>query len=598
MKLLREKEERLIKAGGKEFDREVQALQGEIDEVEGQIRSGLAQLILGAAEVIDAGVDVLALLDIIFAKAAFGLRFNGAFPQISNNGEIAVEEFIHPVLAMHDGFSLSAGPGRAGHVTPVDLFLSKERGKRALLISGPNGGGKTLSMKSFGLVGVLTKIGIPIPIAENAPRPRIDFIDEVLVNVGDKQNVIQGESTWTSLLNSCSRMIETVQSNKDRSYLVLLDELGSGTDPNAGGAVAQAILEEFMTVSGCQIVATTHSPQLKTLSYDSDDYSCATVLLEMDSTEEYKKPTFRLEYGIIGESYALGAASRCNPPLAESLLARASQLLAEESQEGSSKTRGDYIQALTNSMEDQVERTKRELMKAEKHARDSQLCRKAMLSLAASYETQLDRLERRLDDCYRQLREDDSKDDLEVIGDTLAELKIAKKQILSQQELLRRKGLKLLPTSYALSAGESVIVVASESEWDGRTVQVIADGTLDSSLGPTEVLVRASTSFEAWDSMFADDNLVGDGIDRMEDRPWIVQRHELAIWDYDSIWEEDGYGGSMMKATSVPDSKRRLNSLLSTLKSDTSLSNPTKGTNIKNSFASARARKAATKKKK
>lgn len=584
----------MTKAGGKEFDREVLELQAEIDEVEAQIRSGLAQLILGVAEVIDVGIDVLALLDVIFAKAAFGLSFNGAFPRISDQGEIAVERFIHPVLAMNDGYSLSASSGQAGHVTPVGLFLTQEHGKRALLISGPNGGGKTLSMKSFGLVSVLTKIGIPIPTETTTMRPRVDFIDEVLINVGDKQNVIQGESTWTSLLNSCSRMIETVQSNRDRSYLVLLDELGSGTDPDAGGAVAQAILEEFMAVPNCQIVATTHSPRLKTLSYDSDNYSCATVLLEMDSTEEYKKPTFRLEYGIIGESYALGAASRCNPPLAESVLARASQLMAEESREGSAKVRGDYIQALTRSMEDQVERMNRDQMMIEKHARDSQLCRRAMLSLAASYETQLDRLEQRLGDCYRQLREDEKKGDLEVIGDTLAELKIAKKRIMTQQELLREKGLKLLPMSYKLSPGESVVVIASDNEWEGSTVQVIADASSDDTLGATEILVGASTSFEAWDNLFAEDNMN----DPVKDRPWIMQRHELAIWDYDSIWEGEDYDiGPAVKATSVPDSKRRLSSILSTLKSDTtSIQSPserTKGSKIKKSFASARARKAA-----
>ncbi len=591
MKLLRDKEDRILKAGGKEFDSEVLALQIEIESVESQIRGGLAQLVLGATDVIDAGLDVLARLDVIFAKAAFGQKMNGAFPRISKEGTIAVDRFVHPVLALSDGFATVARKGQPGYVMPIDLRLSSENGQRALLISGPNGGGKTLSMKSFGLVCILTKIAIPISVANDAARPRVDFVDNIMINVGDKQNVIHGESTWTSLMNSCAKMLETVRSNQKKSHLVLLDELGSGTDPEAGGAVAQAILEEFMTVSGCHIVATTHSPRLKTLSYETENFACATVLLEMDGSEQYKKPTFRLAYGIIGESYALGAASRSQPSLPESVLSRASELMAEEA---TTSSRRDYIQALTSSMEVQLKLMVEERMEAERYSHESLLCRQAMLSLAASYETHLDRLQQRLDDCYCRLRDDHDKSDVEVIGDTIAQIKLAKKQIKSQQELLREKGLKLLPTSYVLSLGESVVIVSGDSEWDGVTVQVVADATTDSTLTATEVLVRRSSSFLAWGPT--------EEINAKQDYPWLVQRHELAIWDYDSMWEEENYEDALVKATSVPNSKQRLNSILSTLKSDTLVGpdsrGPVKGSKIKKSFLSARARRAASPNKK
>lgn len=197
-------------------------------------------------------------------------------------------------------------------------------------------------------------------------------------------------------------------------------------------------------------------------------------------------------------------------------------------------------------------------------------------------------------------------DDLELVGETISEIRLAKKQVLSQKELLSERGLKLLPTSYELKVGESVVIVAP-GEWDGSTATVAADATKDDTLGPTEVLVQPSSSLFAWDDMMFDATTSNGDDSSMVDRPLIVQRHELAIWDYASIWEE---AESEMVATSIPDSKRRLSSLLSTLKSEDKSANqqkqqhtvgktlqaPNNGGN--NSFTSSRERKASNKGKK
>ena len=591
----------MIKAGAKEFDKDLLELQEEINNIEAQIRVGLSQLILSVADVIDKGLDMVARLDTIFAMAAFGLKTNGAVPMIQHEGTIDVNGFVHPVLTSNDGYSASAAPGRSGRVTPIDLKLSSEQGCRALVISGPNGGGKTLSMKSFGIVCILAKLGIPIPMASGAKRPRVDFVDNIFINVGDKQNLMQGESTWTSLLNSCSRMIEAVRSRSGESHLVLLDELGSGTDPEAGGAIAQAILEEFLSIQGCQVVATTHSPRLKALSFDSDHFSCASVLLETHGAEKYNRPTFRLEYGVIGESYAIGAASRCTPKLPDTILSRASQLLSQDEENEDGMNRGDYMQALLKSMEEQITRANEERERAENFTREVQLCREAMVSLASSYETHLERLEQRLEDCYLRLREDKSRADLEVIGDTLAELRVNKKRIKSQREILQEKGLMQLPSSYDLSVGESVVIIGSGNDWEASPVQVVADGTKDLTLSRTEVMVQASSSCVDWDDMFADDYSSSLFSARSETRKWVVQRHELAIWNFDSSWE--GNSSVAPRSTSIDNSKQRLKSLLSSLKSNTAdsrtvMSGPSKPTKIKKSFLSGRARKAAISKKK
>ena len=594
MDVLRKKEEKLLNKGGKALDREIIAIQNEIDDVQSQIRAGLAQSLISVSGVIDDGMDVLARLDVTFAKAAYGALLNGKIPRVSSEGMISVNGFVHPVLATNDGFSSYACPKESGRVVPIDLKLSSDDGDRTLLISGPNGGGKTLSMKSFGLVSILTKIGIPIPLSQEKGRPRVDFFDFLLVNVGDQQSVVDGESTWTATLNSCASIIEEVKCNitqsSQNSYLVLLDELGSGTDPEAGGAVAQAILEQLMEVPTCQIVATTHSPRLKALSYESARFGCATVLLQDDECSEYKRPSFRLEYGLIGESYALGAASRCTPTLPEAVLKRASQLMTQTLEEGDSA--GEYIRALTNSMEEQVERANKSRIEIEEGTRDTYRCRAAMMSLASSYENHLARLEQRLEDCYQKLKHQEE-DELELVGETLRELRVVKKQILSQRELLKERGLKVIPSSYALRAGESVVVI-TEDGWDGTTVEVIADSSTDDTLAPTEVLVQPASSFLAWDNMFGEDDASSDPT--VERKPLIFQRHELAIWDYDSVWEDDAAMTS--SATSVPDSKRKLNSLLSSLNSNSSPTNERTGEKkpkTKKSFLSARARKAASK---
>jgi dsDNA-specific endonuclease/ATPase MutS2 len=605
---LRDKETLLLKKGGKSMDRDILSIQEEIEEVEFQIRMGLAQSILGRSDILDHGLDCIARLDTLFARAAFGVSLNGLVPKISHEGVISVSGFLHPILATNDGFSLDANAGETGEVVPVDLELCSEAGKRALIISGPNGGGKTLSMKSFGVVSIMARLGIPIPLSESSQqRPRVDYFDDILVDVGDQQNVLGGESTWTAKLNSWASIISKLgnmnrpSNSSDQptpsSSLVLLDELGSGTDPEAGGAVAQAILEELMAFPTCHVVATTHSPRLKSLSYQSSQFNCATMLLDGNDANGSRRPNFRLAYGLIGESHAMVAASRCSPALPESVLSRASELMIEGSNddEDSLGSKSSYISALTSSMEELVERATRERQATEQDAKASAQCRNAMLILATSYENHLARLEQRVENCYAKLTQQ-TDDDLELVGETLSELRVVIKQVQSQQELLREKGLKLIPSSYNLQPGESVVVLA-QGQWEGATVKVVETSESDDRLSPTEILVKPSTSLLSWDDMFDENAEIG--MDLMMDRPIIVQRHDLAIWDYDSVWDYEVKIDAPVTATSVSDSKRRLNSALSTLKTESSLttkSSLTKSSET-SSFTSSRERKASKNKK-
>ena len=614
--------------GRKELDQDIIEIKEEIEQVEQEIRMGLVSQIQSVTSIIDHGLDCVARLDVLFSKAAFAKRVNGIIPQVGNEGKVDVTNFVHPILlnrvidntASNTGknnnnestLSLESNMGLANtctkksnaslSVVPINLHLSSDAGERALIISGPNGGGKTISMKSFGLVCILCNLGIPIPVSSVLPspsQPRVDFFNNIFVDAGDRQSVVEGESTWTAKINACASIIDQVR-NRDTSQtsIVLLDELGGGTDPEAGGAIAQAVLENLIKVDQCRIIATTHSPRLKALSYEDSDFGCATMLLQRDESEAYQMPTFCLEYGLIGESCALGAASRSKPTLPEDVLNRATELMSSNDSESGN---GSYMRALSSSLEKQVGMANQAKDEANKAAIDVARCRKAMMSLAAAYDGQLAQLEKKIENCYQQLlkaAEKEKLDDLTIVGATLSELRVVQKQVKSQKDILAERGLKALQDSCELKVGDSVVIIAP-GEWDGTSAHVVGTSVEYSNLAATQVYVEPTSSF----GMF-DDSGLGSG--PLNDRPLMFQRHELAVWAYDATWDYDDVDVTA-SVTSVANSKRQLTSLLSNLKSSdppfsktvNSKQNRSKSVSrTKKAFTSSRERRAANKKNK
>jgi hypothetical protein len=204
---------------------------------------------------------------------------------------------------------------------------------------------------------------------------------------------------------------------------VLIDELGSGTDPAAGGAIGQAILEKLLENESCRIVSSTHSPRLKALSFNDVRFSCATVLLARGDGD-YKLPSYQLQYGLIGDSYALGAASWADPPLPDDVIARAASLLATSSGDGDNMT-GAILLALTNSLERQVDEAIQDGRQAEDAKYDSTACSDAMLTMARAYDNRYTDMEKRLEQSIVRRLKDDDDDSVEAIGDTLATLRVA-----------------------------------------------------------------------------------------------------------------------------------------------------------------------------
>lgn len=555
----------------------------EIEARETEIKDGLVRIICSQLQTIDEGLEKAGRIDACFAKAAFSEVFGGRIPSMDFSGCMNVKQFMHPLLMQ-----------RMEHVdmvVPIDLQMSDN--KRILIVSGANGGGKTIALKAFGIASVFSKTGVPIPISRRTvEHPRVIFFDEIHVSIGDGQDPENGQSTFTAQLTKYSSILARVirESNKDgtmsesgsfesSTHLIMMDELGAGTEANAGGAIAEAVLEKLSSISTCRVVATTHSKRLKSLSFEGEKYECAAVLLKPNEEQEslFNLPAFQLQYGIIGESYALGAALRCSPPLPLDVLQRAENLLT---QEGDGDLDPSNYHALNRSLQKQLQLAQEARVQAESYRRDVEQIRRSMLSLASSYDEHFCRLESRLNSCYHELSQKDNGSPLEIVGETIAQLRVVQKQVQSEQERLKERGIKILPINYVPAYGEMVVII-QQGDFDGMQASVVA--SIDIDLSPGEILVMPSSV-----SDFSGD-LAG-GVN--ESRPIVFKRHEIGIWDYESVWEEKD---DSRETKSIPESRRRFTDILSRVKGRRSGVPRVSGGETSSSFNSSRERKAAKK---
>jgi hypothetical protein len=366
-----------------------------------------------------------------------------------------------------------------------------------------------------------------------------------------------------------------------------MDELGGGTDPAAGGAIAQAIVERLLESDKCRIAATTHSPRLKALSFNSTRYNCATVLLRSDPSSAFKCPSYQLEYGKIGDSYALGAASRCSPSLPEDVLTRAASLMASGKSDQEAED-GDYLRALTASLEQEKEAAQSAKNEWERNTRELQACRNAMMKLAESYADHLNGVENRLQGLFRELRDDETRDAFEVIGGTLETLKLTKKKVKTEAEMLKERGLRKVSPDHTFLEGESVVVIAP-GEYEGTTATVLLTDLPDSN----DIAVAPSAPM--WgDPFFSMDEKSADVTSPSS--PLVVKRSEVAVWDMSGVW--DDFDEDESQPVCVRESRQRLTGLLSTLKTSPKEGKAAEPRSKGSTFQSARQRKAARTKRK
>jgi DNA mismatch repair protein MutS2 len=234
-----------------------------------------------------ASLAALVSLDSLYARARYALRTDGRRPAMLEAGteEYLVAGGAHPILL-----------ARSADVVPFDLRM--DRGERTLLISGPNTGGKTVLLKAMGLISLLAQSGIIPPVG---PGSKLPVFKDVFADVGDEQSIEASLSTFSAHLKNLREVLD----GADWQSLVLTDEIGSGTDPQEGAALARAVLVE-LTQRSCFTVATTHLGSLKLLA--TDEPGIVNASLQFDA--ERLQPTYRLLKGVPGRSYGLAIARR------------------------------------------------------------------------------------------------------------------------------------------------------------------------------------------------------------------------------------------------------------------------------------------------
>ena len=288
-----------------------------------------------------------------------------------------------------------------------------------------------MALKSFGIVATMSKLGIPILVSAKSRSVgiRVDFFHDILTQVGDDQDVVQGVSTFTARLSEYARILDktqTVDASSEKT-LILLDEFGTGTDQATGGALAQAILENLLSRKTTRTVATTHSPRLKTLSLLDERIDVATVYF--DDNQIYS-----LRYGMIGDSYGLRAAQRCMPKLPTSVLDRAEAIVKEET------NLDDQIDALKQSAVREKEIAKGELKEAFTLKEKILFSWNALEKISKLYENKFNRMDLRLESMLQSIQDQSSDSMYTILGATLAEIRLIKKSVESLANSLHGKG--------------------------------------------------------------------------------------------------------------------------------------------------------------
>jgi DNA mismatch repair protein MutS2 len=274
-----------------------------------RILKELTERLRGVLGPVQAAAETIAELDSLFARGRFARDFDACMPELTDAPELRLESVRHPVLE-----DKLRKENRA--IVAMSLTLGGE--ERVLVISGPNTGGKTVALKTTGLAALAAQAGIPVA----AQSARLPMFERVLVDIGDEQSIAADLSTFSSHMLNLKSMLAEVTPNS----LVLVDEMGTGTAPEEGAALAVALLEEFRK-RNCFVLATTHHDRLKT--YASTTPGVVNAAVEFD--EVNLRPTYRLMVGVPGGSSGIAIARRLG--LAKEIIEHARSLMAPESQE-------------------------------------------------------------------------------------------------------------------------------------------------------------------------------------------------------------------------------------------------------------------------
>jgi DNA mismatch repair protein MutS2 len=326
-----------------------------------RVLRGLSEEAARALPALRAGLAALCAIDLAVARGRLSREWQAVAPQVGDAGVFVLPQLRHPLLDPNA-------------VVPNDLRLGE--GFSVLVLSGPNAGGKTVAMKALALAVLCVRAGLHVAAA---PGARADLVDALLADIGDEQNLRESLSTFSAHVANLARIVDSASPRS----LVVLDEIGAGTDPGEGAALAQAVLEALAD-AGARVVATTHYNLLKEMAEVDARFENASV--EFDA--ETLAPTYRLRMGAAGASSATAVAARMG--LRGDVLERANSLLEREDR------RLDRMLAELSASRAALERERSEAQRLRAEGEEAR----------ERYRAKLERLQERRDELFHSMRED------------------------------------------------------------------------------------------------------------------------------------------------------------------------------------------------
>lgn len=283
-----------------EANNDIRLLEGKEQEEIERIIAELCRDCGDYADILCENYKICTELNLYFAKSNLAARLNCTLPEINDDGRVHLKKARHPLIDKNKA-------------VPIDLSLGEDY--QALIITGPNTGGKTVALKTLGLLSAMTMCGLLIPVSDGSS---ITVFSHILADIGDSQSIEQNLSTFSSHTN---KVIEIINTADERS-LVLLDELGSGTDPVEGAALAVAVIKRLMD-NGARIMVTTHYQELKVFAINSPDVENASCEFDIETL----RPTYRLIVGSPGKSNAFAISESLGMP--SDIIAEAKTLVSD-----------------------------------------------------------------------------------------------------------------------------------------------------------------------------------------------------------------------------------------------------------------------------
>jgi len=406
-----------------------------------RILKSLTAQVAAERHAISASLDVLATIDSLHARAQLARKWNAHIPTLNPKKHLHLVNARHPLLLER----------QSGQVVPLNLELGVDF--RTLVITGPNAGGKTVALKTIGILTLMASSGVLIPAD---PGTEIPFVERIYADIGDEQSIEQDLSTFTSHLTHLKHILEDDSTSK----IVLIDEIGAGTDPALGSALAMAVMERLTDQEALSVI-TTHHGSLKTFAHQHPGVGNGS----MEFDEDTLTPTYRFRPGIPGSSYAFEISQRVGIPM--DILERSRELVGAE----------------RANLEQLISDLTRKIRESEFERRESSLRRSEFDALKKLYQEHSDRLKeqertlkrtalaeaeellknvnRRIESSIQEIKE--SKASSEAIKQAHAVVKTIEKEITEQIKKTEPRRAK--PVSRKAPSRE--IVVGDRVQLDG-----------------------------------------------------------------------------------------------------------------------------------